>query len=228
MNPTTIIKKKRKGFSLVELVVVIMIIAILAAAIFAGGSAVIKKSQVSRSISDLHNFSVSVESLLNENPGVANIENEGAASNGNITQLMEKLNASLPEDYQLSAVSASAAGANITTLDNGTTSATAMVFQSAKTDAWDNPYYVIFDTNDHNGAGYTEFYVTVVSAGPDAKTDVSNTAGAIGNDDLFLVGEYSNGNVSAVTYNMKSAAPKNAAGAAATTYIGSNATVNFK
>ena len=63
----------RKGFSLVELVVVILIIAILAVAVFAGGSAVIKKSQVSRTTSDLHNFSVAAESTLNENPSVANI-----------------------------------------------------------------------------------------------------------------------------------------------------------
>ena len=48
-------RKQRKGFSLVELVVVILIIAILAVAVFAGGSAVIKKSQVSRTTSDLHN-----------------------------------------------------------------------------------------------------------------------------------------------------------------------------
>lgn len=62
-------RKQRKGFSLVELVVVILIIAILAVAVFAGGSAVIKKSQVSRTTSDLHNFSVAVEAVLNENPG---------------------------------------------------------------------------------------------------------------------------------------------------------------
>ena len=62
-------RNARKGFSLVELVVVILIIAILAVAVFAGGSAVIKKSQVSRTTSDLHNFSVAVEAVLNENPG---------------------------------------------------------------------------------------------------------------------------------------------------------------
>lgn len=73
-------RKQRKGFSLVELVVVILIIAILAVAVFAGGSAVIKKSQVSRTTSDLHNFSVAVEAVLNENPGVANISTDSAAN----------------------------------------------------------------------------------------------------------------------------------------------------
>ena len=81
-------KNHRKGFSLVELVVVILIIAILAVAVFAGGSAVIKKSQVSRTTSDLHNFSVAVESTLNETPAVANMGKYEDMSAG---KMLEKL-----------------------------------------------------------------------------------------------------------------------------------------
>lgn len=103
-------RKQRKGFSLVELVVVILIIAILAVAVFAGGSAVIKKSQVSRTTSDLHNFSVAVEAFLNENPSVANT---GSYKDMNAKKVLETMNAGLAEDYRLTLLTAAETG-NIT------------------------------------------------------------------------------------------------------------------
>lgn len=60
-------KSRMKGFSLVELVVVILIIAVLAVAVFAGGSASIRKAQVSRVSSDLHNFDIAMSTYMNEN-----------------------------------------------------------------------------------------------------------------------------------------------------------------
>ena len=192
-------RKARKGFSLVELVVVILIIAILAVAVFAGGSAVIKKSQVSRTTSDLHNFSVAVESFLNENPSVAN-----TSGTTGYDALVNKLNANLPEDYQLTGAATAPTGGNITIKATNTNVA---VYESTKTDAWDNHYYVIFDSGERHGTANSDFYVYVVSAGPDAKTEL---AGAIGGtnatkaDDVFLLAQYENGDVSAVTYNMSS------------------------
>lgn len=205
-------RKQRKGFSLVELVVVILIIAILAVAVFAGGSAVIKKSQVSRTTSDLHNFSVAVEAFLNETPSVANMSSYKDMSD---KKVLDSLNAGLAEDYKLSLLTGAETGGNITTT-NGAPSDTDKYFiaKSAKTDAWDNPYYVVFDTVDRNGSGKSDFFITVISAGPDAKTDVdgviggSNTLASGKADDVFLLVQYTDGDVTAVTYNCASDAEK--------------------
>lgn len=218
-------RKQRKGFSLVELVVVILIIAILAVAVFAGGSAVIKKSQVSRTTSDLHNFSVAVEAVLNENPGVANISTDSAA-NHEITAIMDKLNTNLPEDYKLKKITGDQTSGNITYDYAGADGGTYIIAKSKKTDSWDNPYYVVFDATDRNSNGKSDFFITVVSAGPDAKTDVdgviggSNTLASGKADDVFLLVQYTDGDVTAVTYNCASDANKilNGAATAATTY----------
>lgn len=73
-----------------------------------------------------------------------------------------------------------------------------MILKSAKTDAWGNNYYVVFDYGERHDKGQSDFYVTVVSAGPNAQTTVGGT---IESDDLFLLTQYSDGDVSAVTYN---------------------------
>lgn len=224
-------KNHRKGFSLVELVVVILIIAILAVAVFAGGSAVIKKSQVSRTTSDLHNFSVAVESTLNETPAVANMGNYKDMAAG---KMLEKLNLNLAEDYQLELLTSESPEVKNTSNNiKSTKGAPAdtdsyFIAKSKKTDAWDNSYYVIFDTQDRNGLGKSDFFITVISAGPDAKT---NLDGAIGGtnaiaetnnkaDDIFLLVQYTDGDVSAVAYNCASDTSiiKNRENGLATTY----------
>lgn len=207
MNNTLKTRKQRKGFSLVELVVVILIITILAVAVFAGGSAVIKKSQVSRTTSDLHNFSVAVEAFLNETPSVANMDSYQDMS---AKQVLDNLNAGLAEDYKLSLLPNSfpSSNANITASKNVPTNTDKyFIAQSAKTDAWDNPYYVVFDTQNRNGEGKSDFFITVISAGPDAKTILDGAIGganASKSDDVFLLVQYTDGDVTAVTYNTAS------------------------
>lgn len=194
-------RKARKGFSLVELVVVILIIAILAVAVFAGGSAAIKKSQVSRTTSDLHNFSIAIEAAMNETPSVANM-----LANDSFDKIVAAVNNNLPADYQLKAT---AVAANVTdknlklTIDSrspsaATDKASYVIYEATKTDAWDNPYYVIFDCGERHEAGQSDFFITVVSAGPNAQTNVGAN---IESDDIFLLVQYSDGDVSAVTYN---------------------------
>ena len=222
--------KNRKAFSLVELVVVILIIAVLAVAVFAGGSKTIRKSQVSRTVSDLHNFSIAAETLLNENPTVANISGAvGAAGCTKIAEIGVKLNALLSSDYKLTAVTEAVTG-NITASATATTGDGAyIVYKSDKTDAWGNPYYVVLDSDDHNGG--TEFYVTVISAGPNAKTAInSSDKGAIDSDDIFMLAEYKNGDVASATYDWSTAvvAPVTISGGSVkTVYVGTTANFNF-
>ena len=200
-------RKARKGFSLVELVVVILIIAILAVAVFAGGSVVIKKSQVSRTTSDLHNFSVAAESLLNENPNVANVSKYADMKAGSDFDILDKLNANLPEDYELKLLGAAETG-NITSTKGAPDDADAyFIAKSDKQDAWGNNYYVVFDSTDRNNDGKSDFFIEVISAGPDAKTAVDGKIGgensaANKNDDIFLLAQYTDGDVAATTYNV--------------------------
>ena len=194
-------RRVRKGFSLVELVVVILIIAILAVAVFAGGSAVIKNAQVSRTTSDLHNFSVAIEAAMNQTPAVANMKaNTFSGAANDMQAIVNAVNANLSADYQLDTTSATGVAA-VTTgnlkIANGTNF---LVLKSAKTDAWDNPYYVIFDFGERHLKGQSDFFITVVSAGANAQTTVG---GLIEADDIFTLVQYSDGDVSSVTYNME-------------------------
>ena len=147
---------------------------------------------------------------MNENPSVAN--KDGTTDFDSLSStLVSALNANLPEDYKLVKESDSSdkisadVNSNIT-YDNAS-AANVVVYKSAKTDAWDNNYYVIFDSGERHGTFNSDFYVYVVSAGPDAKTDLAGTIGgtnAAKADDVFLLVQYENGDVSAVTYDMSS------------------------
>lgn len=91
------------------------------------------------------------------------------------------------------------------------------VYQTAKHDLWGRPFFVIFDANKRNPSANVEFFVTIVSAGPDGVLDV---AGSIGDDDVFSVTQYSDGSIASVSYDWseEGTRPKNASGATATTY----------
>jgi len=202
--------KKRNGFSLIELIVVILIIAILALAVFAGGSAAIKKSQIARTTSDLHNFSIAIESAMNETPSVANID----AESGMTGTIIKAVNGNLSADYQLKRVTDDLTSGNLRLTQNTGTSDTYVIYKSDKTDAWGNNYYVVFDCTERHNAGISEFYVTVISAGPNAQTNISRKADGvtgIESDDLFLLVQYTDGDVAAVTYNCATDALANGA-----------------
>ena len=210
-------QKKRKGFSLVELIVVILIIAILAVAVFAGGSAAIKKSQISRTTSDLHNFSIAIESAMNETPSVANIDKNTEFAGS----ILKAINNNLAADYQLTVAAdynaltdgtnlVWAQAADYTGSDPATAATAYKIYKSAKTDAWGNPYYVILDATERHDKGISEFYVTVVSAGPNAQTKIGTAVAkasvtandkGIEADDIFLLVQYTDGDVAAATYN---------------------------
>ena len=200
-------QKVRKAFSLVELVIAILIIAVLVAAVFAGGSIIIKNVQISRTTSDLHNFSIAVESWMNQNPTIANVRDN--ASYKTDTPLYNSFNALLAEDYKLEdAVGTS----NITITQDTEDPGSYYIAQSKKTDAWGNPYYVVFSNQDRrslSGDNHSEFYVEVISAGPNAKTKIGGTEDAIDRDDIFIVGQYDNSDVVSYIYNYDNVQPGN-------------------
>ena len=208
-------RNNRKGFGLVETVICIVIAAILGASVFAGGAAAIKKSQISRTSSDLHNFSVALEAFLNETPQVANCS-EGSY----FADFIKAINLNLPSEYKIketpitnsaltSAINGSGGNITVDTVVDATKAHVA-VYESEKTDAWGNHYYLILDDGERHGKDNSDFYITVVSAGADAKTQL---AGKIGGDaekidDVFLLVQYTNGDVSAVVYATSSAQMK--------------------
>ena len=213
MRNATNTMKKRKGFSLVELVIVILIIAVLATAVFAGGSAIVKKSQVSRTESDLHNFSVAIEAAMNETPSVANMYNDKG-----FDAILTAINGNLSDDYKLSELDKvkdtayfDGVNGNIKVLDkttsfakdNGDEKAEAgenyVIYKSEKTDAWGNHYFALLDCGERHASGQSDFYVTVISAGPNAQTTID---GNIESDDIFLLVQYSDGDVVAATYDV--------------------------
>ena len=200
MKNVTNTMKKRKGFSLVELVIVILIIAVLATAVFAGGSAIVKKSQVSRTESDLHNFSVAIEAAMNETPAVANIKNNGTDGTNahDLKVIIDAVNENLSDDYKFNTSKAFKSDDDTSNLKFQAGSSY-VILESAKTDAWGNNYYGIFDYGERHCKGQSDFFVTVVSAGPNAQTVVG---GAIESDDIFLLTQYSDGDVVAATYDV--------------------------
>ena len=203
----------KNGFSLVELIVVILIIAILAVAVFAGGSAAIKKAHIAKATSDLHNFQIAVEMTLNESPQVANIA--APTKKAQLEGIMDALNDNLAADYKLTAVDGTLTG-NITKDVPTTEDTNYIICQSDKTDAWGNPYFVIIDRAERGGSSASEFYMTAVTAGPNA---ILHLDGAIDVDDVFSLTSYADGDVISATYNMAEAAPTIVGGSeAATTY----------
>ena len=182
-------------------------------AVFAGGSAAIKKAHIAKATSDLHNFQIAVEMTLNETPRVANIATE--TKKAQLEGIMDALNDNLAADYKLTAVDGTLTG-NITKTAATTDDASFIICRSDKTDSWGNPYFVIIDRAERGGSSASEFYMTAVSAGPNA---ILHLDGAIDGDDVFSLTSYADGDVISATYNMAEAAPTIVGGAeAATSY----------
>ncbi len=212
LNPNSRrLKNGKRGFSLVELIVVILIIAILAVAVFAGGSAAIKKAQKARAISDLHNFQIAVAMTMNENPQIANIE--AATKRDKLSAIMDALNANLPADYKVTRQTDAMTG-NISMDAQTDFNADFIICKSEKTDAWDNPYFVIIDSAQRGGSAASEFYMTTLTAGPNA---ILNLTGAVDKDDLFDLTSYSDGDVKSEVYDIANATPTIVGGTAAAT-----------
>lgn len=108
-------------------------------------------------------------------------------------KVVDGVNQLLPKDYILKATTLPLSGNIFSTISF------LNIYESEKTDPWDNPYYFLIDPTARN-AGETEYYFSVFSAGPNGK---ANVGGPLDKDDIFLLCQYSNGTVSNQVYNMK-------------------------
>ena len=190
---------KRKAFALVELVIVMLVIAVLAVAVFVGGSVVVRRSQVTTATSDLHNFSVAVESTLSEVPECLSIKNNDTTE-ANLDRFIKQLQKNLAREYALNLDSQVTKNGNTKIMLDTANTGTYLVYESKKTDPWGNPYYFILDCENRYDVEDSEYYVTVVSSGPNSITGIGRGL-HIDGDDVFLLGENHDSHVKSVIIN---------------------------
>ena len=205
----TNLKQKSKGFSLIELIIAIIIVALLVAVVFAGGSAMIKSAKKSRAKSDLHNFDIALSSWIGENLKIINTSDNSGYSNVS-SKLITKLNKEFPEDYKIKDIDPSEIPTFVS-IEQANATDNYYIYQSERLDPWENPYYIILSNENRNGdtaeKKFREFFITVVSAGPNSQTAIDTTSSKIDNDDIFLLVQCTNGNLYSEIYDCRETQP---------------------
>ena len=191
--------KAKKSIPVVAKVVIIgMIVAFLATGIYVVSSYAWKQSRIDKAASDLNVFAKAAEKFLRETPSVANAGGKDKNKFGDMDgAFVKSLNAVLPSEYKVTETVAE----NSMPCDKVAVSEAknAIVFKSMKVDPWGNPYFVIFDPSERHELQNNDFYITVISAGPNMETTVN---GNIDADDLFMLAQYKNGDIESETYNV--------------------------
>lgn len=194
MKRTVSSKRTRRAFSLIEIMLGIVLIAILSAVAYRYVSSNMLKARVSSTVSDMSNFTTSIETAMMENSGIGN----AAANNSDqFTDFVRSLENNLPQGYKLGDAETVTSSENIAY----TVVAAGGAYNIYKIDAkdpWDNNYHVLVDTTAHK-SGTSDFTVTVISAGPNGKTNVT---GAIDEDDIFVLAQYQDGEIALSTNNV--------------------------
>lgn len=160
--------KRRKGVTLVEIIIVIVIIAVLTGIGFWAGASAQESGKQSVALTDLRTFGTMATQMLYEHPQLMTASSITTADGEKI------LNKYLGEE---------------STFSNG---------ESEKTDAWGNPYEVMFSTADRE-SGKQEFYVTIYSAGKNGEI----TTTSLDNDDCGIVVALSDGAVITEMFGFK-------------------------
>ncbi|MDD4700533.1 MAG: prepilin-type N-terminal cleavage/methylation domain-containing protein [Oscillospiraceae bacterium] len=177
MKNLSLLKKRKKGFTLVEILVVIVIIGLLFAIFvpridFASNSA--RETGVK---SDFRAFMLATEQTMRENAGLGFVTGataDSATTNTNTTAVIGKLNQYLDPALQLSVAS-------------GTNKAL-----SAQLDPWNKQYQMV--TNAKKGANNCK--ILFECGGKDSAID--------GNNDFILLTTYTDGTIKSATNGFSS------------------------
>lgn len=179
-------KTERRGFTMIELIGAMVILAILTVAGISAVATAISNSRMSATQSDLAGFQSPIEQFLLENPQMA--------KETDITKIATKLNTYLEGEMQFSS-----------TPDAANTIAN---WQTKRLDPWDEPYRIYICPTNHaattgpNNAQDTELRIFVVSNGKNSTTGAKNQ-NLDGDDDMFLMVQLVNGQVSHGMYGMR-------------------------
>lgn len=192
-------KLNKRGFTMIELIGAMVIIAILTVAGITAIATAISNSRMSATQTDLSGFQTPIEQFLLENPQMAK-END-------TTKIAAALNDYLEGEMQFADLTALDGGvsANDTTAPSDSTIDN---WQTKRLDAWDEPFRIYICPMNHAGttgpsnAQDTELRIFVVSNGKNSTTGEKNND-IDGDDDMFLMVQLVNGQVSHGLYGMR-------------------------
>lgn len=193
------VKANKRGFTMIELIGAMVIIAILTVAGITAIATAISNSRMSATQTDLSGFQTPIEQFLLENPQMA--------KENNTTVIAKALNEYLEGEMQFK---------DVTALDGGVASSATSApsdstigkWQTKRTDAWDEPFRIYINPMNHagttgpNNAQDTELRIFVVSNGKNSTTGANNND-VDGDDDMFLMVQLVNGQVSHGMYGMR-------------------------
>lgn len=193
------VKVNKRGFTMIELIGAMVIIAILTVAGITAIATAISNSRMSATQTDLSGFQTPIEQFLLENPQMAKEKDT--------TKIAKALNEYLEGEMQFKNVNALDGG--VSTNDTTAPSdSTITAWQTKRTDAWDEPFRIFITPMNHagttgpNNTQDTELRIFVVSNGKNSTTGEHNND-VDGDDDMFLLVQLVNGQVSHGLYGMR-------------------------
>ena len=212
------VKVNKRGFTMIELIGAMVIIAILTVAGITAIATAISNSRMSATQTDLSGFQSPIEQFLLENPQMA--------KQNDTTVIAKALNEYLEGEMQFKDVTALDGGVST----NSTTAPSASTidkWQTKRTDAWDQPFRIYINPMNHTGttgpnnAQDTELRIFVVSNGKNTTTGAKNN-NLDGDDDMFLMVQMVNGQVSHGMYGMRDGDSLFAAASTSAAHVKSN------
>lgn len=195
-------KVNKRGFTMIELIGAMVIIAILTVAGITAIATAISNSRMSATQTDLSGFQTPIEQFLLENPQMAK-END-------LAKIGAELNKYLEGEMQFKALPADTDSVDVAQGDQQIAQ-----FEVKRNDAWDQPFRIAIVTDNHSAtqgpsnAQDTELRIFVVSNGKNSTTGATDSAAdgsnllVDGDDDMFLMVQLVNGQVSHGMYGMR-------------------------